>query len=250
MLLLIIANGVEEMKCPVKRKATRDIDHEADDGLLVQQDESEACGLPCGGMNRAPASIPRQLRLQTGTYSLSSLSSRTAGNEDRFLATTLPPTGFDWAHDAPGLPSMPPMHLLAVFDGHSSASVSQMAMEQLPRVMTQLLHEALAAGTALDDSAMQSILQQAFQQLDALVQPLDNSGSTATVAVVTPDRVHLAWVGDSRAVLLGKGGTVLAYTLEHRATREDEQVGQALSAVLARACMQALLLPPHACMHA
>jgi serine/threonine protein phosphatase PrpC len=123
-----------------------------------------------------------------------------------------------------------PVHLLAVFDGHSSSSVSKMAMEQLPQVLSQLLEqqllqEAQGGGTVDIDSVMPQALNTAFKQLDELVQPLDNSGSTATAVVLTPQQVHMAWVGDSRAVLLDRGGHVLGFTQEHRATRQDEQVG-------------------------
>jgi protein phosphatase 1L len=117
--------------------------------------------------------------------------------------------------------------MLAVFDGHSSASVSEMAAAELPQLMTQLISSALSSSSAAAadvDAAMPQILQTAFEQLDKHVQPLDNSGSTATVAMLTPKQLHLAWVGDSRGVLLGQGGRVLAFTKEHRATREDEQV--------------------------
>jgi hypothetical protein len=121
--------------------------------------------------------------------------------------------------------ALPAMHLLAVFDGHSTASVSAMAAQQLPGLIQQLLaHEAAAGAGGLGDAAMHHVLTQACEQLDALVPALDNSGSTATLALLTADRIHLAWVGDSRALLLGRHGTVLAATDEHRATREDEQV--------------------------
>jgi serine/threonine protein phosphatase PrpC len=125
------------------------------------------------------------------------------------------------------------MHLLAVFDGHSSSTVSTMAAEQLPGLLTQLLLQE--AATAADiDALMPRLLHEAFQQLDDAIKPLDNAGSTASVAVITPQRVHLGWVGDSRAVLLGRGGHVLGFTQEHRATREDEQVSEARGCCLAQ----------------
>lgn len=210
-------------KCLLKRKATSDIDIAA----------QELCDEPASPCERSPGPVTMQddvlshalNRPQHGAHSLARLGR--GSNEDCFVSSPLP---------APGTPAaaatLPPMHLLAVFDGHSSASVSTMAAEQLPELMTQLLLQEAAAGEGggadLDDVVMQRVLQAAFEQLDVRVLPLDNSGSTATVAVLTPQRVHLAWVGDSRGVLLGQGGNVLGFTQEHRATREDEQVGWGL----------------------
>lgn len=152
-------------------------------------------------------------RPQHGVHTLARLGR--GSNEDTFISAPITIEG------AGG-----PVHVLAVFDGHSSASVSNMAAAELPQLMTQLISSALSSSAAAADvdAAMPQILQTAFEQLDKRVQPLDNSGSTATVAVLTPKQLHLAWVGDSRGVLLGQGGRVLAFTQEHRATREDEQV--------------------------
>jgi serine/threonine protein phosphatase PrpC len=154
-------------------------------------------------------------RPQHGVHTLARLGR--GSNEDTFISAPITVEG------AGG-----PVHVLAVFDGHSSASVSDMAAAELPQLMTQLISSALSssssAAAADVDAAMPQILQTACEQLDKRVQPLDNSGSTATVAVLTPKQLHLAWVGDSRGVLLGQGGRVLAFTQEHRATREDEQV--------------------------
>lgn len=193
---------------------------------------------------------PTLTRLQHGAHTLDRLAAG-ARNEDTFLATTLQLT------DA--VPGAAPLHLLAVFDGHSSASVSSMLMQDLPGVLTQLLGDALAAASAaastaaaaagpvstssgssarLDvDAVMPQVLVAAFEQLDACVPALDNAGSTATVAVLTPQQLHLAWVGDSRGVLLGQGGRVISFTHEHRATREDETVRGSVAATAP--CMHA-----------
>jgi serine/threonine protein phosphatase PrpC len=137
-------------------------------------------------------------------------------NEDSFLSTSVKLEGASGVH----------LHVLAVFDGHSSSSVSILLMEQLAQLLTHLISSSLpsSAGAADVDAVMPQVLQAAFEQLDARVPPLDNSGSTATVAVITPQQIHLAWVGDSRSVLLGQAGRVLGFTLEHRATRDDETV--------------------------
>lgn len=207
---------VMSLKCCMKRKATSELDQ---DSLLEFGQQSSRPS--CSALSlKASMQARTQLRPQYGAHSLARL--HRGSNEDTWTTSPLPaPTGA-----AAAATTLPRMHMLAVFDGHSSASVSSMAAAQLPQLLTQLLQDAAAEGAADVDAVMQQVLQQAFEQLDQRVQPLDNAGSTATVAVLTPGYIHLAWVGDSRAVLMGQGGRVLAHTQEHRATREDEQVGR------------------------
>lgn len=171
------------------------------------------------------------LRPQHGAHSLPRLGR--GSNEDSFVSSSLRLGG---ASDVP-------VHVLAVFDGHSSSSVSRMLMEELPQVLTHLISSSLpsSAGAADVDAVMPQVLQAVFEQLDARVPPLDNSGSTATVAVLTPQQIHLAWVGDSRSVLLGQGGRVISFTHEHRATRDDETVRGVLKRV--HACCWRYMLP-------
>lgn len=236
-LVFLLALSLAPLMNPkslLKRKATSDIALQDNDVCAATQqiDDAAEAGSQTPQLSTAHMSVPSssstsQPRPQHGAHSLARLGK--GHNEDSFVSCPLPAPG---TTPAAAATSLPPMHLLAVFDGHSSASVSTMAAEQLPQLLTQLLLQAAAdaagagAGTSaaeLDDAVMQRVLQTAFEQLDVRVLPLDNSGSTATVAVLTETRVHLAWVGDSRGVLLGPGGQVLGVTQEHRATREDEQ---------------------------
>jgi hypothetical protein len=93
-------------------------------------------------MHAAPQ--PALARLQHGAHTLDRLGK--GRNEDSFLATTL------HLPDAAGVAA--PLHLLAVFDGHSSSSVSTMLMQDLPAVLTQLLGDALGlASTAASATA-------------------------------------------------------------------------------------------------
>lgn len=192
---------------PLKRKFSSGVSGESLAKLACVVDSL----LPSAPMHNVAAAHSRP---QHGAHSLPRLGR--GSNEDSFVSSSLKLGG---ASDVP-------VHVLAVFDGHSSASVSTMLMEELPQLLTHLTSSSLpsSAGAADVDAVMPQVLQQVFEQLDARVPPLDNSGSTATVAVLTPQQIHLAWVGDSRSVLLGQGGRVINFTHEHRATREDETV--------------------------
>jgi protein phosphatase 2C len=116
--------------------------------------------------------------------------------------------------------------MFGVFDGHSGDACSKHCVRSLHKHLQQQLAQGLQQqADAVNDDVVHEALVQAFQKTDADIREMplvSSSGSTATVALITDKSIHIAWAGDSRAVLLG-GGRTLAHTIDHRADREDEQ---------------------------
>jgi len=77
---------------------------------------------------------------------------------------------------------------------------------------------------APDGEWLQAVLARAFVSLDhefATVSEGSYVGTTAVVVLLSSQRMWVAHCGDSRAVL-GRGGTAMALTQDHKASRDDE----------------------------
>jgi serine/threonine protein phosphatase PrpC len=144
----------------------------------------------------------------------------------------------------PSLLSDPACLLAGVFDGHGRDGevVAESVAAVLPKLLRQRLQAAAAAAALAPDSVrpafvaafkeVQSLLDAQFEE--DVVQPIRKlvlesahkstlgepelplgSGSTATLALATADALHVAHVGDSRAVLCRRapGGALRAEVL-------------------------------------
>jgi serine/threonine protein phosphatase PrpC len=95
--------------------------------------------------------------------------------------------------------------LFAVFDGHSGAGVVRFTVEFLPRRIQEAL---VAAGSQIlkNTGQIQEILKRVFIEHDKdLAKNFDkvrDSGSTATVALVTATHIIVAYLGDSPCFLM------------------------------------------------
>lgn len=124
---------------------------------------------------------------------------RASGCEDGWTALL-----FDRAYE--GRLSHEPVSMFGVFDGHSGDACSKHCVSSLHKHLQQQLAEGLQqqADAAVDDVVHEALVQ-AFQNTDADIRgmPLvSNSGSTATVALVTNRTIHIAWAGMRKAALL------------------------------------------------
>jgi serine/threonine protein phosphatase PrpC len=99
--------------------------------------------------------------------------------------------------------------LVAVFDGHDGSAVADHAAAHV----VGAVRAALARGLAGD-----ALWRMVFAGLEPGVS---RAGSTATVLLVGPAAVSVAWVGDSRAILVTAAGG-RALTSDHRIERADE----------------------------
>jgi len=108
--------------------------------------------------------------------------------------------------------------VVSVFDGHgpNGHKVSDRVNAMLPRmILGQLL-------PGLDSSEIQEILRTSFAKCAKKIKNLQ-SGTTATVAVITPSQIVLANLGDSPALLFTKDGTLLHHTKDHDHENPEEK---------------------------
>lgn len=112
--------------------------------------------------------------------------------------------------------------ILAVFDGFRGGRSSGFAAQSLALILTDLLRTGLDAAEALTRSLAD--IQARLRRLD----PTVTSGSTATIALVQDGKLHLAWLGDSPAWLIGAEGVTPLIRPHHPADAlEAERVAAA-----------------------
>ncbi|KAL1827522.1 hypothetical protein ACET3Z_005934 [Daucus carota] len=127
-------------------------------------------------------------------------------------------------------------HYFGVYDGHGCSHVSKRCKERLH----ELIREELEGKVALEPTEWQEALRRSFSRMDnevitkkeavvlatgcrcQLPSPeSDAVGSTAVVAIVTPEKIVVANCGDSRAVLCRKGKAI-PLSRDHKPDRPDE----------------------------
>ncbi|KAL8531142.1 hypothetical protein ACS0TY_007960 [Phlomoides rotata] len=125
------------------------------------------------------------------------------------------------------------LHYYGVYDGHGCSHVATKCKERLHEVVEEEL---------LLDGGWQRVMERSFSRMDKEVvawneNDVDNTsitcrcelqtpecdavGSTAVVAVVTPQKIVVANCGDSRAVLC-RGGKAIPLSTDHKPDRPDE----------------------------
>ncbi len=101
----------------------------------------------------------------------------------------------------------------AVYDGHGGDNVSSFLMDNLSQYFTQCL---------VNKNTKQAF-ECAFAKAETYSLDHYRDGSTAVVAYIDKNNVlHVAWVGDSRAVLECDNKVCLS-TKDHKPNRPDEQ---------------------------
>jgi len=108
--------------------------------------------------------------------------------------------------------------VVSVFDGHGSDGhkVSERVNSLLPSlILEQLVPE-------LSGSAIEQILKKSFATCSKAIKD-KYSGTTATVAVITPTEIVLANLGDSPALLFTKEGKLLHTTHDHTHDNLEER---------------------------
>ncbi|XP_018421531.1 PREDICTED: protein phosphatase 1F [Nanorana parkeri] len=106
----------------------------------------------------------------------------------------------------------------AVFDGHGGLDAANYAATHVH--VTVAGHEALMSDPA-------RALKEAFQRTDAMFlkkakRERLRSGTTGVCAVLEGERLHVAWLGDSQALLVQQGSPVTLME-PHKPEREDER---------------------------
>ena len=109
--------------------------------------------------------------------------------------------------------------LYGVYDGHGGFRAAQYCKDNL-------LAYALKDPEFLSSPA--SALRNAFYRTDAEFSSIAkarvmNDGTTAVTAVIHGGKVYVANAGDSRAIVVQKGGKTKFMSIDHKPNREDEE---------------------------
>lgn len=126
------------------------------------------------------------------------------------------------------------LHLFGVFDGHGCSHVAIKCKKRLHEIVKEEI------GSYRESSVQwKEAMQRSFTRMDSEVQEwsdvaktsncrcelqtpqCDAVGSTAVVAIVTPDKIVISNCGDSRAVLC-RNGVAIPLSSDHKPDRPDE----------------------------
>ncbi|XP_052852280.1 protein phosphatase 1F [Drosophila gunungcola] len=109
-----------------------------------------------------------------------------------------------------------------VFDGHSGSLSASYVTSQLP----QLLADQLKVNPNASDTSpdfYRNAFESAFLLADErFTQKKITSGTTSVCALITKNQLYIAWVGDSKALLVGKR-TQLQLVKPHKPENPDER---------------------------
>ena len=123
--------------------------------------------------------------------------------------------------------------MFAVFDGHGGSFTAEYAKDNLlNRIETRIKHKDGTPNTSTN--RIKDLLHHSFIAFDQelyVIQSektstsgaVDDSGSTATVAVITPTDIIVAYIGDSRCILMQRGtGSLLSEIGNHLPSNPKE----------------------------
>jgi serine/threonine protein phosphatase PrpC len=128
---------------------------------------------------------------------IASCQGRRKAMEDESLVTEISFSAGSQVHQA---------EIFAIFDGHGGGKASKYAQKYLALYLKKAFEEHNP--DALSDVGIWDALKDCFKQLDADYQ--GNDGTTAIVAICLGDRMWVANVGDSRAILVQNEKTIQA----------------------------------------
>jgi len=114
----------------------------------------------------------------------------------------------------------------AIYDGHSGAKVAHLCKTMLYKQIQDALQLAGPDILSKQDT-MSSLLKRVFiehnKYLASVIHTLNDSGSTATVALVTPKHIYLAYLGDSPAFMMHpQSGHVIKEMGKHEPSLAEE----------------------------
>lgn len=114
------------------------------------------------------------------------------------------------------------IELYGVFDGHGGRAVADMVAEDLPRRIKKWLENV----DTDDEDSVKAAIKTAFLEMDQHIfdKFQGNDGSTAIVAIVIKDKVYIANLGDSRAVIFNyEDGEIVLATDDHKPNDPEER---------------------------
>ncbi|CAF3391831.1 unnamed protein product [Rotaria sp. Silwood1] len=122
----------------------------------------------------------------------------------------------------------------AIFDGHNGVDTAKNASEQLHIHLVNTLNhmfdkkndcvkssDGSGCSSQLDLDQLHAAIKQTYFELDKDLRKLvkDDSGCVCITCLISPEKIYLINIGDSRAIIISNDGHVLAHTADH--TPED-----------------------------
>lgn len=138
----------------------------------------------------------------------------------------------DYMEDTYCVHELPGISYYAVFDGHGGDKVSKRLQEQF---FKHLIQELRNLPNIHDVQSVKQTLKQAFVKFDHyLYLESDNEliGSTGIVLLKIGNKVYIANLGDSRAVVFSPNGFYLE-TFDHKPDKEIDRIARAGGNVIA-----------------
>lgn len=100
----------------------------------------------------------------------------------------------------------------AVYDGHGGHEAARYAAENMHKLFAEYL-ERYTINDAFEKS---------FKCVDAEIQKRYENGTAALAAYIKDNKAHIAWAGDSRAVILTGDGVLAFSTQDHKPDMPEE----------------------------
>ncbi|CAF3727567.1 unnamed protein product [Rotaria sp. Silwood1] len=117
----------------------------------------------------------------------------------------------------------------SIFDGHNGIETAINAAHLLHKFILKSFYEnQYDIDTDTDTDQFNNIIINTFIQLDKNLRDIvkDDSGSVCITALISPKKIYLINVGDSRGIIISKDGEVLASTKDHKPNvrKEEERI--------------------------
>ncbi|XP_017052928.1 protein phosphatase 1F [Drosophila ficusphila] len=109
-----------------------------------------------------------------------------------------------------------------VFDGHSGSLSASYATSQLPQLLADQLKANLNPSDCSPDFYRNAFESTFLLADERFTQKKITSGTTSVCALITQNQLYIAWVGDSKALLVGKR-TQLQLVKPHKPESPDER---------------------------
>jgi serine/threonine protein phosphatase PrpC len=114
--------------------------------------------------------------------------------------------------------------IFGILDGHNGSTCVDFVLGNLVSEITSNdnIKSGNQAGDVLAIKQSFSNLDQAFLDASKTKEPLETSGSCATIVLCRRDIITVAWAGDCRALVCKDDGTAEQLTKDHRPSNESE----------------------------
>ncbi|CAF1225118.1 unnamed protein product [Rotaria magnacalcarata] len=128
----------------------------------------------------------------------------------------------------------------SIFDGHNGLGTAQSASEQLDiHLLNELNHmldnqhtsavildtDGSRRSSQIELDQLYTAIKQAYFELDKDLRKIvkDDSGCVCITCLISPEKIYLVHIGDSRGIIISNDGCVLAHTDDHKPEDLAEQ---------------------------